>query len=141
MSSDNRRVSGHLRVNMNVTPLIDVLLVLLIIFMVIAPVVPRGLEAALPQQSAVPNQHPERAIVVQIMSARNGTLSYKINQEHVGFDALGGRLHDLLSVRADRVVFIQSDDNLDFSAVACVMDIGKSAGAAHITLIPSKDRL
>ena len=141
MAVENGLTSGQLRGDINVTPLIDVLLVLLIIFMVIAPVLPHGLDTALPHRSINPNPSPEAPIVVQIMSARNGILRYKINQDDVSLNELGGRLSFIFSVRADKVMFVKGDDNLDFSFIARVVDIGKNAGADHIGLLTSKDPL
>jgi biopolymer transport protein ExbD len=140
MAIENGHTSGQLRGDINVTPMIDVLLVLLIIFMVIAPVLPHGLDAALPHRSINPT-NPETAIVVRIMSTRNGVLSYKINQDDVSIDDLGSRLSSILSARAEKVLFIKGGDNLDFSFIATVMDIGKAAGADHIGLMTSKDPL
>jgi len=121
--------------------MIDVLLVLLIIFMVIAPVLPHGLDAALPHRSNIPNSRSDTAIVIRIMNDCDGLLSYKINQENVGIDALESRLVPIMSARADKVLFVKGDDDLDFAAIAKVMDIGKSAGANHIGLLTSKDPL
>jgi biopolymer transport protein TolR len=141
MAFENGQVSGQLRGDINVTPMIDVLLVLLIIFMVIAPAMPHGLNAALPQRSVNPTQSPDTPIVVQIIRASDGLLSYKINQENVRINDLGSRLSTIFSIRADRAMCIQADDNLDFSTVAQLLDIGKGAGAEHIGLLTSKDRL
>jgi len=141
MTLENGYSLGQVRGDINVTPMIDVLLVLLIIFMVIAPVLPHGMDAALPHRSIIPNPRSETAIVVRIEGVSNGLLSYKINQEHVSIDALGSRLSSIMSARADRVIFVKGDDDLDFAAIAKVMDIGKGAGADHIGLLTSKDPL
>lgn len=141
MAFESGHVRGQLRGDINVTPLIDVLLVLLIVFMVIAPAIPHGLHAALPRRSVNPTPNPDIPIVVQIMSDRDGLLSYKINEDQVSFNDLGSRLSALFSVRANKSLCIRGDDNLEFSTVAKVMDIGKGAGADHIGLMTSKDRL
>lgn len=125
----------------NVTPMIDILLVLLIIFMVISPLLPHGLEAALPQRSAKSNPGPENPIVVRVINARNGLPRYSINQNDVSIDEMGDRLSAIFSVRAEKVMFVKADDNLDFATIAKVMDIGKGAGADHIGLLTSKDPL
>jgi biopolymer transport protein TolR len=134
----------------NVTPMIDILLVLLIIFMVIVPVTPHGLVADLPQRSVKANLKPEAPIVVRIMSDPSGQPSYKINEDDVRLDELGSRLSSIFSVRADKTMFIKTDtkgadtrgdDDLDFSTIARVMDIGKGAGADQIGLLTSKDPL
>jgi biopolymer transport protein ExbD len=141
MALENGLTSGQLRGDINVTPLIDVLLVLLIIFMVIAPILPHGLDTALPRRPIHPHPESEVPIVVQVMTARNGIPSYKINQDDVSLDELGGRLSSIFAVRADKGMFVKGDDNLDFSCIAMVMDIGKGAGADHIGLLTSKDPL
>jgi biopolymer transport protein TolR len=145
MTSQASQAVGRMLGEINLTPMIDILLVLLIIFMVIAPVTPHGLAADLPQRSVKANPRPEAAIVVRIMSTVNGQPSYRINQDDVSLDELGNRLSLIFSVRADKAMFIKADtrgdDHLAFSTIARVMDIGKGAGADHIGLLTSKDPL
>jgi len=141
MTVENGQGSGRLLGDVNVTPMIDILLVLLIIFMVISPVVPRGLSAKLPQRSSNLNPAPEAPIVVEIAKARSGLPSYKINRQDVSAEQLESRLSSIFALRADKVMFVKGGDNLDFSTIANVMDIGKAAGADRIGLMTSKDPL
>ena len=119
---------------MNVVPLIDILLVLLVIFMII-PHHQKGLQAILPQQSE--RQGPEvpaEIIVVQIAS--DGAV--RINQSAVQPDQLGARLQEIFALRPDRVAFLQADRSLEFQAVAQVLDLMHTAGAAPIGLLSSE---
>jgi len=111
----------------NVTPLIDVLLVLLIIFMVITPLTPKGLEALVPQPPP-PNQPPQpndRTVVVQVIQSNEGKPKLKINQEDVSWDNLGNRLTDIFKTRAERVMFVKGDPDVEFQNVAQVIDIAR----------------
>ena len=119
---------------MNVTPLIDVLLVLIITFMVITPLTPKGLNALVPQPD--PNAKPSqdvlnRTVVITIDRGRN----IKINQDPVAITDLGTRLDDIFKNRNERIVFVKGDDALEFNTVAQVIDIAKGVGIDKIGLV------
>jgi biopolymer transport protein TolR len=122
----------------NVTPMIDILLVLLIIFMVIVPAVPKGLEATLPQAPRSPAMTQPDSIVVQVLGHQGASPTYRINDIDVPHAQLLAKLTEIFANRAERTMFVKSDDNVSFAFVADVIDIGKAASAKHIGLMTPK---
>src|ERR1700758_1185000 len=127
--------------SMNVTPLIDVLLALLVIFMVITPATPLGEKALIPQpppKHAKPQQN-NRTVVLQVLPGPSGgPPRLEINQETVNWQDLTNRLVDIYKTRAERVLFIKADDNVSWQNVATVLDEAHYAGVDKVGLITAK---
>ena len=119
----------------NIVPLIDILLVLLIIFMVITPLVPKGLDALVPQPNKNQEQQqlPDDVRTVVVSVNQGGQLL--INQDPVTKSELGSRLTEIFRTRADRTMFVRGDPEVLFAEVAEVIDIAKGAQVDKIGLI------
>jgi biopolymer transport protein TolR len=126
--------SGGQVANINMTPMIDVLLVLIIIFMVITPLTPKGLEALVPQP-APPNQQQNDADQRTVVVSVNADKSMLINTEPTDENKLGPRLEEIFKTRAERLIFVKGDKDLEFQDVAKVIDIAKGVGIDKVGLM------
>jgi biopolymer transport protein ExbD len=116
----------------NITPLIDILLVLLVIFMVITPQTAVGHDARIPQPpSAQVQQPPTSPLVLSI----DGAGQIRLNRQIVEQAELGSRLQDIFRTRNDRTIFLHADHGLLYNDAIAVIDIAQTAGAQRVGLL------
>ncbi|HXC48140.1 MAG TPA: biopolymer transporter ExbD [Candidatus Sulfotelmatobacter sp.] len=121
----------------NIVPLIDILLVLIIIFMVITPLTPKGMDTLVPQPSPNQQQNQElenKTVVVQVLKGDK----LKINNEDANWDTLGPRIEQVFKDRAEKVAFVKGDNDVLFMSVARAIDIMRGAGIDKVGLITAK---
>ncbi len=119
------------KADINITPYIDILLVLLIIFMVLQPLEQFDLEARIPDRPEPSSVQPAPAIVLSI----DANFQMNINGERVRLATLGRRLFEIFSRRPDRNLFVRADKGLAFGTVAGLIDIAKGAGVGDVGLM------
>jgi biopolymer transport protein ExbD len=124
---------GGIFVEVNIVPLIDVLLVLLVIAMIVLPQSSKGLPAELPQPAPTGQEArvPMEPLVLEVLA--DGSL--RINQQRVAWEALQERLENILGARGNRTVFVRGNRGLEFQVVARVIDIMNAAGVSSVGLM------
>jgi biopolymer transport protein TolR len=128
---------GGTMAEMNVVPLIDILLVLLIIFMVITPLTPKGMDTLVPQPNPNQQQNQDlenKTVVVQVL--KDGKV--KINNEDSSWSTLGPRIEQIFKDRAEKIAFVKGDNDVLFADVAHAIDIMRVSGIDKVGLITAK---
>jgi len=133
MSSSQRGINA----DMNVTPMIDILLVILIIFMMMLPTTPEGLSAVVPQDSPDAQPQPDSIVVIQLSpaGAADAHPSVKLNQQPVAWSELPDALTKIYLKRTNKSAFLKADGELEFQEIASVIDIAYQAGVVYVGLM------
>jgi biopolymer transport protein ExbD len=123
----NLRGGGAVRAEMNVTPMIDILLVLLVVFILIQPLKKHGYRAEVPEDNKTSGTDPERTVVLELLDRSGEEFLVRINRKEVPWRDLKEVLADIYKMRAEKVIFLQADDDMEFRKVAAVLDAIREA--------------
>ncbi len=121
---------GRTLSDINVTPFVDVVLVLLIIFMITAPVLQSGIEVSVPKTKTVKEITEERLVITIDRSQR-----VYLGNEPVNIHQIGAKLRQKIRDPESQAVFLRSDENVPFGAFATVMDAVKQAGITNVSIV------
>jgi biopolymer transport protein ExbD len=124
---------GNVRSDINVTPLVDVVLVLLIIFMVATPMLIKDLDLTVPEKAETTIATPTTANQVVVSVTKEGQV--QINREPVLESQLTEKIHDLMVTRSEKLVFFDVDDDANYGDAMHVMDIARGAGAKTLGIM------
>jgi biopolymer transport protein TolR len=130
-----RTKPGRAQPNMNVTPLVDVVLVLLIIFMVIAPLLAKQFWLSLPNkpEKDLPRELSDKDQPVVVIATKAGEI--KINHEVISRADFPVKLRRVLAAREQRTVFLDAEDEAEFDSAVQVLDLARASGAADIAVL------
>ena len=125
---------GEYKSDINITPLVDVVLVLLIIFMVITPLLQMGYDVKVPPKNInqPPNTPPPTDLIIVSLTPQN---KYFLNKDEVTAQTLSLRLTEILKNRANKTIFFSGDDEANYGEVIKVMDLARTAGAKSIGIV------